>query len=124
MRTDRGCKFLSNEFKEFCVGAGIERQYTTPNTPQQNGVVERRNRTVVELARRSLKEMKFPANLWAEAVSNSVYILNRLLTQALIGQTPYEAWSNKKPNIGHVRVFGCLVHIKTPGNQTKKLDDL
>lgn len=123
LRTDRGGEFCSNEFRKFCEGAGIERHYTTPYTPQQNGVVERRNRTVVEMARSSLKEMNLPAELWAEAVRNAVYVLNRLPTRALTGITPYEAFTEKKPDVGHLRVFGCLVHMRTPGNQIKKLDD-
>lgn len=120
LRTDRGGEFCSNEFRKFCEAAGIERQYTTPYTPQQNGVVERRNRTVVEMARSSLKEMSLPAGLWAEGVRNAVYILNRLPTRALTGMTPYEAFTEKKPDVGHLRVFGCLVHMRTPGNQIKK----
>lgn len=122
-RTDRGGEFNSNEFKEYCEGAGIQRNYTTPYTPQQNGVVERRNRTVVEMTRSSLKEMKLPAKLWAEGVRNAVYILNRLPTRALTNQTPYEAWENKKPEVSHIRVFGCLAHVKTPSVHNTKLDD-
>ena len=122
-RSDRGGEFTSNEFKSYCEKARIQRHYTTPYTPQQNGVVERRNRTVVEMTRSCLKEMQLPANLWGEAVRHSVYILNRLPTRALTGQTPYEAWSTRKPDITHVRVFGCLVHMKIPANQVQKLDD-
>lgn len=87
-RTDRGGEFTSNEFKEYCEGVGIERHYTTPYTPQQNGVVERRNRMMVEMARSCLKEMRMPNKLWGEAVRNSVYILNRVPTRALTGKTP------------------------------------
>ncbi|KAL8107947.1 hypothetical protein AgCh_024380 [Apium graveolens] len=64
-RTDRGGEFNSNEFKEFCEGAGIEGHFTTPYTPQQNGLVERRNRTVVEMTRSSLKEIQMPTKMWA-----------------------------------------------------------
>ena len=123
LRTDRGGEFNSNEFKEFCEGAGIERHFTTPYTPQQNGVVERRNRTIVEMTRSSLKEMQLPAMMWAEAVRNSVYILNRLPARALTGQTLYEAWTKRKPEISHVRIFGCLAHMKTPSVHNTKLDD-
>lgn len=122
-RTDRGGEFGSNEFKEYCEGAGIERHYTTPYTPQQNGVVERRNRTVVEMARSSMKEMNLPAKFWGEAVRNAVYILNRVATRALTGQTPFEAWYESKPDVSHLRVFGCLAHMKIPANQLTKLDD-
>lgn len=122
-RSDRGGEFTSKEFVSYCEEAGIERNYTAPYTPQQNGVVERRNRTVVEMARSYLKEMKLPSELWGEAVRHSVYILNRLPTRALSSQTPYEAWTGLKPNIGHIRVFGCVAYMKVPSVHTKKLDD-
>lgn len=122
-RTDRGGEFISNDFKTFCEDVGIERHFTTPYTPQQNGVVERRNRTVVEMARSYLKEMNLPMELWGEAVRHSVSVLNRLPTRALSDQTPYEAWTGLKPNIGHIRVFGCLTHMKIPNNHTTKLAD-
>lgn len=67
--------------------------------------------------------MHLPAKMWAEAVRNSIYILNRLPTRALTGRTPYEAWIKRKPEIGHVRVFGCLAYMKTPSVHNTKLDD-
>lgn len=122
-RTDRGGEFNSNDFIMYCEAEGIERHLTTPYTPQQNGVVERRNRTVVEMARSCLKQMKLPAKLWGEAVRHSIYLLNRLPTRALSGLTPYEAWSEKKPDVSHIKVFGCLAHMKVPDNLITKLDD-
>lgn len=122
-RTNRGGEFTSNDFKTFCEDAGIERHFTTPYTPQQNGVVERRNRTVVEMARSYLKEMNLQMELWGEAVRHSVFVLNRLPTRPLSDQTPYEAWTGLKPNIGHIRVFGCLTHMKIPNVDTTKLAD-
>lgn len=85
--------------------------------------MERRNRPVVEMTRSSLKEIQLPAKLWGEALRHSVYLLNRLPTRALTGQTSYEAWSKRKPDISHVRVFESLVHMKIPSNQVQKLDD-
>lgn len=123
LRTDRGGEFSSNEFKNFCEEAGIQRHYTAPYMPQQNGVVERRNRTVVEMGRSCLKEMNMPTVMWGEAIRHSVYILNRLPTRALSGKTLYEVWTGNKPHIGHIRVFGCLSHMKIPSSQTSKLDD-
>lgn len=122
-RTDRGGEFSSNEFKNFCEEVGIKRHYTAPYTPQQNGVVERRNRTVVEMGRSCLKEMNMPSIMWGEAIRHSVYLLNRLPTRALSGKTPYEVWTGNKPHVGHIRVFGCLSHMKIPSCQTSKLDD-
>lgn len=122
-RTDRGGEFTSNEFKTFCEDVGIQRHYTAPYTPQQNGVVERRNRTVVAMERNCLKEMNLPSILWGEAIRHSVYILNKLPTRALSGQTPYEVWTGNRPHVDHIRVFECVSHMKIPSNQTSKLDD-
>lgn len=123
LRTDRGGEFTSKEFEKYCEEARIARHYTAPYSPQQNGVVERRNRTVVEMARSFLKEMKMPAEMWGEAVRHSVYILNRLPTRAVSGKTPYEAWTGKRPNVSHIRVFGCVAHMKIPSVHVTKLDD-
>ena len=122
-RTDRGGEFMSKLFIEFCNEEGITRHFTAPYTPQQNGVVERRNRTVVAMARSFLKEMNLPSNLWGEAVRHSVYILNRLPTRSLSNVTPYEAWNGDKPNVAHIRVFGCVAHMKVPSVHTTKLDN-
>ena len=78
---------------------------------------------MVEMTRSCLKEMQLPSQLWGEAVRNSVYLLNSLPTRALTGRTPYEVWRGKKPDIGHVRVFGCIAHMKLPGIHVRKLDD-
>lgn len=123
LRTDHGGEFCSLDFTKYCEENVIARHLTTPYTPQQNRVVERRNRTVVEMARSLLKQMKLPLMLWGEAGRHSVYLLNRLPTRSLTGKTPYEAWKGEKPNIGHIRIFGCLAHMKVPGLHTKKLDD-
>lgn len=122
-RTDRGGEFISKDFVEYCENAGIKRHLTAPYSPQQNGVVERRNRTVVAMARSILKAMKVPSEFWGEAARHSVYLLNRLPTRALTGMTPYEAWKNKKPDVRHLRVFGCVAHMKIPSVHTTKLND-
>lgn len=85
--------------------------------------MERRNRTVVEMTRSCLKEMNLPSKMWGEAVRNSVYILNRVPTRALTGQTPYEAWYERKPNLTYVHVFGCLAYMRTAGRNVQKLED-
>lgn len=78
LRSDRGGEFVSKQFDDYCKSAGITRHLTAPYSPQQNGVVERRNRTIVAMARSFLKERQVPADLWGEAVRHSVYVLNRL----------------------------------------------
>lgn len=123
LRTDRGGEFTSHEFQKFCDDAGILRHLTAPYSPQQNGVVERRNRTVVAMTRGLLKEKKMPSIYWGEAVRHSVYLLKRLPTKTLKGETPYEAWKGYKPQFEHIKVFGCLAHMKVPKVHTTKLDD-
>ena len=86
-RSDRGGEFMSKEFKQYCEENGILRQLTTPHTPQQNGVVERRNRTVMELMRSMLKGKKLPLELWEEAITTCVHVLNRSATKSLRGKT-------------------------------------
>ena len=123
LRTDNGGEFCSNQFKSYCENAGIKRHYTAPYSPQQNGVVERRNRTMVAMARSLLKEMQLPSFFWGEAIRHAIYLLNRLPTRALSEQTPHEVWTGVKPSLGHIRVFGCTAHMKIPSNQVRKLDD-
>lgn len=122
-RTDRGGEFCSKEFLNYCEENGINRHFTAPYSPQQNGVVERRNRTMIEMARSLLKGMKMPSYFWGEAIRHAIYLLNRLPTRAVSRITPYEAWSGKKPYIGHIRVFGCIAHMRIPNVNLEKLDD-
>ena len=120
--TDRGGEFLSTEFNDYCNEHGIKRQLTTAHTPQQNGVVERRNRTVVEMARCMLKAKDMPDSFWAEAVNTAVYILNRSYTKALEGITPQEAYTGKKPSVMHFRTFECFCYAHARDSTRRKLD--
>lgn len=122
-RSDRGGEFNSLEFIRYCEELGIKHFTTAPYTPQQNGVVERRNQTVVEMARCMLKGMAVPAVFWGEAVKAAVYILNRAPTRNLNGVTPYELWHGKKPSVAHLRTFGCSAHVKKLGPGVSKLAD-
>ncbi|KAG6512493.1 hypothetical protein ZIOFF_030614 [Zingiber officinale] len=123
LRTDRGGEFLSTKFTRFCENEGIERHLTTPYTPQQNGVVERRNCTVMAMARSLLKGTHMPARFWGEAVRHAVYLLNRLPTRALGDRTPFEAWMGRKPHLAHLKVFGYVAYVKNTTPHLKKLDD-
>ena len=97
-------------------------QTSTPHTPQQNGVAERANRTIVEMARSMIYGQKLGLEFWAEAVSNAVYICNRCPTSAVNGKTPHEAWSGRRPSVAHIRVFGCVAYAKIPDASRTKLD--
>ena len=123
LRTDRGGEFTSKALTAYCEDKGILRQLTAPYTPQQNGVVERKNRSVMSMTRSMLKAMNVPQNLWAEATRQAIYIQNRLPTKALKGMTPYEAVNGKAPNIKHIRVFGCTAYAKVTTPYLKKLED-
>lgn len=123
LRTDRGGEFTSQEFQDFCEKHGIQRQLTAPYSPQQNGVVERRNRTLMEMTRSILKHRDVPNYLWGEAVRHATYIINHVATRVLESMTPYEAFKGKRPNIEHLRVFGCVAYAKTEAPHLRKLDD-
>lgn len=123
LRTDRGGEFTSNEFRIFCETSGINRHLTAPYSPQQNGLVERRNRTLMEMTRSILKHMSVPNYLWGEGVRHSTYLINRVATKFLESMTPYEALKGRKPNIKHLKVFGCLGYAKVDKPHLRKVDD-
>ena len=101
----------------------IVHQMTTPYSPQQNGVSERKNRTVMEMAKCMLFEKKLPKLLWVEAVSTSIYLLNRLPTKFVQSKTLIEAWSGVKPSVKHLKVFGSLCYLHMPSIKRGKLDE-
>ncbi|XP_074328344.1 uncharacterized protein LOC141666249 [Apium graveolens] len=92
LRMDNGGEFTSKKFSRYCEESGIVRHYSASYSPQQNGVVERRNRTLVEMSRSLLKERNVPNYIWGEAVRHSTYLINRLPTRVVTGIVPYEAW--------------------------------
>ncbi|KAM1597308.1 hypothetical protein ACFX1Z_032224 [Malus domestica] len=93
VRSDRGGEYTSNDFQAYCKEQGIRHQLTTAYTPQQNGIAERKNRTILDLTRSMLKEKNLLKELWAEAVACSIYLLNRCPTKSVKKMTPQEAWS-------------------------------
>ena len=122
IRGNRGGEFTSDEFKSLCDKSGIKKQLAAPYTPQHNGVVERKNRTIMGLVRSMLKEKHLPFELWGEAVSTCVYVLNRSSTKGVKGHTPYEKWNGRKPNVSHLKIFSSVVFVKTTG-KLSKLED-
>ena len=121
-RTDRGGEFTSSEFNVFCEESGIHRHLTALYTPQQNGVVERRNRTLLGMTRSMLKHTSMPNYLWGEAIWHATYLINRVATRSLNAQTPYEVFKGRKPSVKHLRVFGCVGHTKIDAPHLRKLD--
>jgi len=122
LRSDKGGEYWSNEFFHFCKENGIRRHLTSPYTPQQNGVAERKNRTLVEMERSMMQSKKLPNIYWDESIRIAVYILNRYPTRRLDKITPYEAWFERKPSLEHMRVFGCLAYVHINDEKRRKLD--
>ena len=121
-RSDGGGEYISNEFKDFCRSRGIAVEGSMSYTPQQNGVAERMNRTLMEMARSMISHSNATSNLWAEAVSTAAYIRNRCPTSSFKGATPYEMLSDVKPDVDNLRVFGCDVYVHVPDQKRRKLD--
>src|SRR5271168_1800069 len=106
LRSDRGGEFASNEFFDFCEEHGIRREFSTARTPQQNGVVERMNRIVQQMARAMLDQSGTPANFWGEAAYAVVVILNKTNVRVNNNQTPHELWYGKTPSVKNLKIFG------------------
>ena len=109
IRSDNGKEYVSDQFNSFCEEAGIEHHLTTPYTPQQNGVVERKNRTIMEMARCMMHEKGLPKKFWAEAANTAVFLLNRLPTKAVQGKTPFEVWYGHKPSVQILKFLDVFV---------------
>ena len=107
LRSDNGKEYCNSKFKDYFHKHGVVHQTTVSHTPQQNGVAERLNRTLIEMVRCMLQESGLPQFLWAEAANTATYIRNRSPTKVLGEVTPYEKWHNRKPSVGHFRTFGC-----------------
>ena len=90
IRSDRGGEFSCEPFESYCEEHGILHNFSAPRTPQQNGVVERKNRTIQEMARTMLNENGLPKYFWAEAVNTACYVVNRAHIQSILKRTPYE----------------------------------
>lgn len=109
--SDNGKEFCNSVMDHILKDSGIQRRLTIPRTPEQNGVAERKNRTLIETARCLLAQSGLPTQFWAEAINTANYIRNFCITKSLNGCTPYELWKGKKPDISHLRSFGCKVHV-------------
>ncbi|GKB29181.1 synaptobrevin, longin-like domain protein [Tanacetum coccineum] len=123
IRTDHGREFDNEvQFGEFCNANGITHNFSAPRTPQSNGVVERKNRTLQEMSRTMLNEQSLPQKFWCNAVDTSTYILNRILIRAILGKTPYELLRGRKPTLDYFRVFGSKCFILNTKDYLMKFD--
>ncbi|GJR84466.1 retrovirus-related pol polyprotein from transposon TNT 1-94, partial [Tanacetum coccineum] len=123
IRTDHGREFDNEvQFGEFCNANGITHNFSAPRTPQSNGVVERKNRTLQEMSRTMLNEQSLPQKFWCNAVDTSTYILNRILIRTILGKTPYEILRGRKPTLDYFRVFGSKCFILNTKDYLTKFD--
>ena len=121
-RCDNGRGEYHNRFfLEFLSVEGISYKPAAPYMQNQNGVSEKKIRTIVEQARTMLLEASLPERFWADAVATAVYILNRSPTKALTRKTAFEAWFGHRPNLAHLRRFGCNAYLHVPDAQRTKL---
>ncbi|KAG7564986.1 Integrase catalytic core [Arabidopsis suecica] len=130
VRSDRGGEFYGKftesgqcpgPFAKLLESRGICAQYTMPGTPQQNGVAERRNRTLMDMVRSMLSNSSLPLSLWIYALKTATYVLNRVPSKA-VPKTPFELWTGRKPSLRHLRVWGCPAEVKSYNPHEKKLD--
>ncbi|KAJ9561789.1 hypothetical protein OSB04_006949 [Centaurea solstitialis] len=113
---------LSSTLETFFDQKGISQNFSSVRTPQQNGVAERRNRTLIEAARSMLSEANLATQFWAEAVNTACYTQNRSLIVKRFRRTPYELFRNRKPSIEHLHIFGCVCYILNNKDNLGKFD--
>jgi hypothetical protein len=130
VRSDRGGEYygrhatygqIPGPFARFLQENGIVAQYSTPGEPQQNGVAERRNRTLMDMVRSMLSYSSLPVGLWMEALKTATHILNRVPSKS-VPKTPYELWTGRKPSLKYLRMWGCAAEAKVFNPHIGKLD--
>ena len=119
---DNGGKYKGNVFQELCTKEGIKREWIVPYNPQQNGVAKRKNHSISKAARAMLHDQGMPHYLWIEACNTIVYIQNRVPYKVLRKMKPKEAFTGKKPDVGHFRIFGSFAYCHIPRDTHTKLD--
>ncbi|GJR06100.1 ribonuclease H-like domain-containing protein [Tanacetum coccineum] len=122
IRCDNGTEFKNRVMSDFCEKKGIKREFSVARTPQQNGVAERRNRTLIEAARTMLADSKLPTTFWAKAVNTACYVQNRVLVVKPHNKTPYELFRGRTPALSFMRPFGCHVTILNTLDYLGKFD--
>ncbi|WVY95960.1 hypothetical protein V8G54_028111 [Vigna mungo] len=121
--TDGGGEYTSREFESLCQDNGIKHEVIAAYTPEHNGLAERHNRTIMNMARCMLKEKDVVRELWGEAVATAVHVLNRCPTKRLTNRVPHAAWSGKKTSVNHFKIFGSLAFCDVANQKRVKLDD-
>jgi hypothetical protein len=119
IHSDNGTEFRNASFDEFCLEHGIDQQFSAPHVSQQNGVMEQKNRTLIEMARMMLDEHRTPRRFWANAISTACYISNRIFLRSILHLTSFELRFGCKPSVSHFRPFGCKCFVLNHGNLDK-----
>ena len=122
LQSDNGREYDNHEFNTFLDKCGIQRRFTCARTPQQNGVAERQNRTLNDMARSFLIESSLPQMFWAEAISTAAHIRNRCPSDALNGELPYTYWTGKTPVVAYFQQFGSKVYVLNKDPSRGKYD--
>lgn len=122
LRTDNGGEFTSHGFDDFCRDSGIKRDLTMLYNPQQNGVAERKNRSICEATKAMIHDQDLLMSLWVEASSTTIYVQNMSPHHILGDKTPEEAFTGVKPEVSHLNIFGCLVYIHVPKEKRTKME--
>jgi hypothetical protein len=122
LRSDNGGEYTSKDFSDLCIEAGIKREFTVPYNPRQNGVAERKNRTIIEETKAMIHDKILPMILWEEASMKIVYVQNMSPHQILKNMTPEEDFTGVKPKVGHFKIFGYPVYFHVPKEKITKLD--
>jgi transposase InsO family protein len=114
IRSDNGSEFKNLQVEEYLKEEGVKHEFSAPYTPQQNGVVERKNRTLIDMVRTMLGEFKTPERFWSEAVNTACHAINRFYLHRLLKKTSYELLTGNKPNVSYFLVFGskCYILVK------------
>ena len=113
--SDHGTEFENSSFIDYCNQHGVEHNFLAPRTPQQNGEVECKNRILEDMTRTMLIATGLGRNFWAETLNTSCYIINRCMIRPILNKTPYELFKGRKPNIMHLRIFGCKCYVHNNG---------
>jgi hypothetical protein len=122
IRSDHGREFENSKFEGFCLSYGIKQEFSSPITPQQNGVVERKNRVIQEMARVMLHSKNLAQHFWGEAVNIACHIINKVYLRPETNKTPYEIWRGKKPIVKYFRTFGSKCYILRDRENLGKFD--
>lgn len=122
LRSDNGSEFRNAAMTQLCQAEGIIQEFSSPYTPQQNGEIERANRTIIESARAMIQASSLPLSLWGESVNTAVYLKNRLTNKRTGDQTPYEIFHGKRPEYSHLIEFGKQIHVLNKSSHLSKFE--